>query len=54
MKVDNLFCFILSHWNFLNQTTSYNAIDIVENLTTNKSAITWAEMQRLLITKPFS
>jgi hypothetical protein len=28
MKVDNLFRFILSCWNFLNQITSYNAIDI--------------------------
>jgi hypothetical protein len=44
MKVDNLFCFILSFWNFPNQITSYNVIDVFENLTTNKGALTWVEM----------
>ncbi len=44
MKVDNLFCFILSCWNFLNQITSYNAIVIFENLTMNRGALTWVEM----------
>jgi hypothetical protein len=44
MKVDNLFCFILSCWNFPNQITSYNAIDIFENVTMNRGALTWIEM----------
>ncbi len=44
MKVNNIFCFILSCWNFLNQITLYNAIDIFENLTMNKGALTWVEM----------
>jgi len=43
MKVDNFFCFILSCWNFPNQITSYNAIDIFENLIMNKGALTWVE-----------
>jgi hypothetical protein len=43
MKVDNLFCFILLHWNFPNQITSYNAIDIFENLTMNRGALYWVE-----------
>jgi hypothetical protein len=44
MKVDNFFCFILSCWNFLNQITSYNVIDIFENLTMNSDALNWVEM----------
>jgi hypothetical protein len=44
MKVDNLFYLILSCWNFLNQITSYNAIDIFENLTMNRDALIWVEM----------
>jgi hypothetical protein len=44
MKVDSLFCFILSCWNFPNQITSYNAIDIFENLIMNRGASTWVEM----------
>jgi hypothetical protein len=43
MKVDSFFCFILSCWNFPNQITSYNVIDIFENLTMNKGALTWVE-----------
>jgi hypothetical protein len=43
MKVDSLFCFILSYWNFPNQITSYNAIDIFKNLTMNKGTLTWVE-----------
>jgi len=43
MKVDSLFCFILLCWNFPNQITSYNAIDIFENLTMNRGALTWVE-----------
>jgi hypothetical protein len=43
MKVDNLFCFNLSSWNFPNQITLYNAIDIFENLTMNKGALSWVE-----------
>jgi hypothetical protein len=43
MKVDNLFCFILSCWNFPNQITSYNAIGIFENLRMNRGALTWVE-----------
>jgi hypothetical protein len=43
MKVDSFFCFILSFWNFPNQITSYNAIDIFENLTMNRGALTWVE-----------
>jgi hypothetical protein len=31
MKVDSLFCFILLCWNFPNQITWYNIIDIFEN-----------------------
>jgi hypothetical protein len=44
MKVDKFLFFILSCWNFLNQITSYNAIDIFENLTMNKGALIWVEM----------
>jgi hypothetical protein len=44
MKVDNLFYFILSCLNFPNQITSYNAIDIFENLTMNRGALNWVEM----------
>ncbi len=44
MKVDYFILFILSCWNFLNQITSYNVIDIFENLTMNKGALTWVEM----------
>jgi hypothetical protein len=43
MNVNILFCFILSCWNFSTQIASYNAIDIFENLTMNKGALTWAE-----------
>jgi len=43
MKVDNLFCFILLCWNFPNQITSYNAIDIFENLTMTRGALIWVE-----------
>ncbi len=39
MKVDNLFCFILLCWNFPNQITSSNVIDIFEN-----QAMTWVEI----------
>ncbi len=42
MKV-NSFVFIQLCWNFPNQTTSYNAIDIFENLTMNRGALTWVE-----------
>jgi hypothetical protein len=38
-----LFCFILSCWNFPNQIISYNAIDIFENLTMNRGALTSVE-----------
>jgi hypothetical protein len=44
MKVDNFVCFILSCWNFLNQITLCNVIDISKNLTMNKGALTWVEM----------
>jgi len=44
MNVNNFFCFILSCWNFLNQIASYNAIDIFENLTMNRGALTWVEI----------
>jgi hypothetical protein len=59
MKVDNLLCFILFCQNFSNQITSYNAINISENLRMNRGALTWVEifgatMQRLLIIEPFS
>jgi len=43
MMVDNLFCFILSCWNYSNQIVSYNAIDIFENLTMDRGASTWIE-----------
>jgi hypothetical protein len=43
MKVDNLFCFVLSCWNFQSQTISCNAIDIFENLTLSRGALTWVE-----------
>jgi hypothetical protein len=33
MKVDNLFCFVLSRWDFPNQIASCYVIDIFENLT---------------------
>ncbi len=38
-----MFCFILSCWNFPNQITSYNAIDIFKNLTMNRGAQIWVE-----------
>jgi hypothetical protein len=38
-----LFDFILSCWNFPNQIASYNVIDIFENLTMNRGALTWVE-----------
>ncbi len=44
MKIDNLFCFILSCWNFPKKITSYNAIDIFGNLAMNKGALTWVEI----------
>jgi hypothetical protein len=44
MKLDSLFCSILSCWNFPNQITSYNAIDIFENLTKNRGALTLVEI----------
>jgi hypothetical protein len=52
------FCFILLCSNFLNQITSYNAIDIFENLAMNKGALTWVEMfwsynAKVLIIEPF-
>ncbi len=43
MNVDSLFRFILSWWNFPNQITWYNVIDIFENLTMNRGALTWVE-----------
>jgi hypothetical protein len=43
IKVDSLFCSIISCWNFPNQIISYNAIDIFENLTMNGGALTWVE-----------
>ncbi len=43
MNVNNLFCFILSCWDFSNQIASYNAIDIIENLSMNRGALTWVE-----------
>jgi hypothetical protein len=43
MKVDSLFCFFLLCRNFPNQIISYNVIDIFENLTMNRSALTWVE-----------
>jgi hypothetical protein len=44
MKVNNLFCFILSCWNLPIQIISYIAIDIFENLTMNRGALTWVEI----------
>ncbi len=41
MKVDSLFCFVLSCWNFPSQIASCNAIDIFENLTLSRGALTW-------------
>jgi hypothetical protein len=43
MKVDNLFCFVLSFWIFPEQIASCNAIDIFENLTLSRGALTWVE-----------
>jgi len=43
MKVDSLFCFVLSCWNFPSQIASCNATDIFENLTLSKGALTWVE-----------
>jgi hypothetical protein len=43
MEVDNLFCFVLSCWNFPNQIASCNAIDIFENLAMNRGELTWVE-----------
>jgi hypothetical protein len=44
MKIDSFFCFILLCWNFPNQITSYNVIDIFENLTMHTDALTWVEI----------
>jgi hypothetical protein len=43
MKVDSLFCFVLSCGDFPNKITSCNAIDIFENLTMNRGALIWVE-----------
>jgi hypothetical protein len=43
MKVDNFFCFVLSCWDFPNQIISCNVIDIFENLTMSRGALTWVE-----------
>ncbi len=59
MMVDNVFCFILLCSNFPNQITTYNVIDIFENLTMIRGALTWGKvfgptMHSLLIIEPFS
>jgi hypothetical protein len=59
MKVDSLFCFVLSCWNFPNQITLCNVIVIFENLTMSRGALTWVDifgvmMQRLFVIEPFS
>jgi hypothetical protein len=43
MKVDNLFCFVLSCWDSLNQIASCNVINIFENLIMSWGALTWVE-----------
>jgi hypothetical protein len=43
MNVDILFCFVPSCWDFPNQIASCNVIDMFENLTMNKGALTWVE-----------
>jgi hypothetical protein len=43
MKIDNLFWFVLSCWDFLTQIVSYIAIDIFENLTMSRGVLSWVE-----------
>jgi hypothetical protein len=43
MNVDNLFCFVLSCWDFWNQIAWFNEIDIFENLIMNRGALIWVE-----------
>jgi hypothetical protein len=44
MKVDNLLFFNSIMLKFTKPITSYNAIDIFENLTMNRGGLTWVEM----------